>query len=176
LGGSGNFSNANSSTVICGQGATTRSINSVAVFHNFNPLGGTGFSQSEVLILAAETTNATLTSLRSDPFTAATTNQLVLPNNSAYYVRGSCIANVTGGGNTKAWSFEAAIKRGANAASTAIVGAVIKNIVAADAGAATWDITLSADTTNGAFRVQVTGQAATTIRWTCRLDSTEVSY
>jgi hypothetical protein len=176
LGGSGSFSNANSSTVICGQGATARSINSVGVFHNFNALGGTGFSQSEVLILAAETTNATLTSLRSDAFTAATTNQLVLPNNSAYYVRGSCIANVTGGGNTKAWSFEAAIKRGANAASTAIVGAVIKNIVAADAGASTWDITVSANTTNGCLQVQVTGQAATTIRWTCRLDSTEVAF
>lgn len=101
---------------------------------------------------------------------------MTLPDNSAYYVRGSCIANVTGGGNTKAWSFEAAIKRGAGAGTTAIVGAVIKNIVAADAGAATWDITLSADTTNGAFRVQVTGQAATTIRWVCRLDSTEVTY
>lgn len=176
LGGSGSFSNANSSTVICGQGATARSINSVGVFHNFNALGGSGFSQSEVLILAAETTNATLTSLRSDPFTAATTNQLVLPNNSAYYVRGSCIANVTGGGNTKAWSFEAAIKRGANAASTAIVGAVIKNIVAADAGASTWDITVSANTTNGCLQVQVTGQAATTIRWVCRLDSTEVAF
>jgi hypothetical protein len=175
LGGSGNFSNANSSTVICGQGATTRSINSVGVFHNFNTLGGTGFSQSEVLILAAETTNATVTTLRSDPFAAATTNQLVLPNNSAYYVRGSVIANVTGGGNTKAWSFEAAIKRGVNAASTTLMQYSL-NVVASDTGAAAWDITLSADTTNGAFRVQVTGAAATTIRWVCRLDSTEVTY
>jgi hypothetical protein len=83
---------------------------------------------------------------------------------------------VTGGGNTKAWSFEAAIKRGANAASTAIVGAVIKNVVAADAGAATWDITIDANTTNGCLRVQVTGQAATTIRWVCRLESTEVAF
>ena len=174
LGGASNQANANSSTTISGQGARVRSRDSVAVFANNN--NGTGNYQSSVLLISRETTDATVTTLASSVSAAGTSNQMVLANNSAYYVRGSCIANVTGGGDTKAWSFEAAIKRGASAATTAIVGAVIKNIVAADAGAATWDITLSADTTNGAFRVQVTGQAATTIRWTCRLDSTEVTY
>lgn len=174
LGGSSNQANANSSTTLSGQGARARSRDSVAVFANNN--NGTGNYQSSVLLLSRETLDATVTTLASSVAAAGNTNQMVLATNSAYYVRGSCIANVTGGGNTKAWSFEAAIKRGATVASTAIVGAVIKNIVAADAGAATWDITLSADTTNGAFRVQVTGQAATTIRWTCRLDSTEVTY
>jgi hypothetical protein len=174
LGGSSNQSNANSSTILSGQGARVRSRDSVAVFANNN--NGTGNYQSSVLLLSRETTDATVTTLASSVGAAGTSNQMTLPDNAAYYVRGSCIANVTGGGNTKAWSFEAAIKRGAGAGTTAIVGAVIKNIVAADAGAATWDITLSADTTNGAFRVQVTGQAATTIRWTCRLDSTEVAF
>ncbi len=174
LGGASNQANANSSTTISGQGARVRSRDSVAVFANNN--NGTGNYQSSVLLISRETTDATVTTLASSVSAAGTSNQMVLANNSAYYVRGSCIANVTGGGDTKAWSFEAAIKRGASAATTAIVGAVTKNIVAADAGAATWDITLSADTTNGAFRVQVTGQAATTIRWVCRLDSTEVTY
>jgi hypothetical protein len=174
LGGSSHVTDANSSTVISGQGARTRSRDSVAVFANNN--NGLGWYQSSVLLISRETTDATVTTLASSVSAASTTNQLTLPNNSAYYVRGSCIANVTGGGNTKAWSFEAAIKRGANAAATSIVGAVIKNIVAADAGAAAWDITVDADTTNGALRVRVTGQAATTIRWTCRLESTEVSY
>lgn len=176
LGGSFNVSNANSSVVVGGQSGTTRSIESYKALPSNNPISGVGFTQAGLLVLGVQTTDATVTTLRSNSSAASATNQLVLPNNAAYYVRGSCIANVTGGGNTKAWSFEAAIKRGASAATTAIVGAVIKNVVAADAGAATWDITLSADTTNGAFRVQVTGQAATTIRWVCRLDSTEVTY
>jgi hypothetical protein len=176
LGGSSNVSSGSCSVVVGGQSGTARSIDSYKAFPNNNPLGGSGFSQGGIIILARQTTDATVTTLTSFVTAASATNQLALPNNSAYYVRGSCIANVTGGGDTKAWSFEAAIKRGASAATTAIVGAVIKNIVAADAGAATWDITLSADTTNGAFRVQVTGQAATTIRWVCRLDSTEVTY
>lgn len=176
LGGSSNTSNANSSVVVGGQSGTTRSIDSYKALPSNNPIGGSGFTQSGVLVLGRQTTDATVTTLTSNSSAAGTTNQLVLPNNAAYYVRGSCIANVTGGGNTKAWSFEAAIKRGASAAATSIVGAVIKNVVAADAGASTWDITISADTTNGALAVSVTGQAATTIRWVCRLDSTEVTY
>jgi len=178
LASDGATSNGGRSAAIGGAFSTTRSrANSVTFGSFFIPIGYTaGCNQLALMGGARETVDATITTLTNDNNGPATTNQLTLANNSAYYVRGSCIATVTGGGNTKAWSFEAAIKRGANAAATSIVGAVIKNIVAADAGAATWDITLSADTTNGAFRVQVTGQAATTIRWVCRLDSTEVTF
>lgn len=176
LGGSLSSANGQYSAVIAGQRGTTRSVDSYRSSPSGDTFTTTGGCQTGLLVLGVQTTDATVTTLRSNSSAASATNQLVLPNNSAYYVRGSCIANVTGGGNTKAWSFEAAIKRGANAASTAIVGAVIKNVVAADAGAATWDITIVADTTNGALQVQVTGQAATTIRWTCRLESTEVTY
>jgi hypothetical protein len=178
LAGGNNTINSTRSACIAGQYGTSRSINGFIVTPASNaPIASSaGVSQTGLLVLGRQTTDATVTTLASDTSAASTTNQLTLPNNSAYYVSGSCIANVTAGGGTKAWSFEAAIKRGANAASTAIVGAVIKNVVAADAGAATWDITLSADTTNGAFRVQVTGQAATTIRWVCRVNSTEVTY
>jgi hypothetical protein len=177
-GGSFNRANAQNSAVIGGQRGITRSIQGLVVIPSgSSPMGiQFGLSQTGILILARQTTDATVTTLTSNASGAGTGNQMTLPDSAAYYVRGSCIANVTGGGNTKAWSFEAAIKRGASAATTAIVGTVIKNIVAADAGAATWDITISADTTNGALAVSVTGQAATTIRWVCRLDSTEVTY
>jgi hypothetical protein len=178
VGGSTNTPNNLSCVVVGGSYGTTRSVSGQVTFPASNtPLAVTaGATQASLLCLGVATTDATVTTLRSDTSAATTTNQLVLPNNSAYYVRGSCIANVTGAGNTKSWTFEAAIKRGASAATTAIVGAVIKNIVAADAGAATWDITIDADTANGALRVRVTGQASTTIRWVCRLDSTEVTY
>lgn len=176
LGGTLSSANGSYSSVIGGKRGNTRSVNSYRCYPSGEPFTTDAGCQAGLLVLAVQTTDATVTTLRSNSSAASATNQLVLPNNAAYYVSGSCIANVTGGGNTKAWSFEAAIKRGASAATTAIVGAVIKNVVAADAGAATWDITISADTTNGALAVSVTGQAATTIRWTCRLESTEVTY
>lgn len=178
FGSTNSQANGNTAVVVGGQYGTSRSVHGrfVAPASRVPISSNAGVSQTSLLVIANSTTDATVTTLRSNFSAVSATNQLVLPNNSAYYVSGSCIANVTGGGNTKAWSFEAAIKRGASAATTAIVGAVIKNVVAADAGAATWDITISADTTNGALAVSVTGQAATTIRWVCRLDSTEVTY
>jgi len=143
----------------------------------FAPINPTlGISQGGYLILGRQTTDATATRLTSDTSAAATTNQVILPNNSAYYVKGSIIANVTGGGNTKSWDFIATIKRGANAAATSIVGAVTLNVQAADAGASTWVVAITADTTNGGLAVTVTGQASTTIRWVCKIETTEVTF
>ena len=137
---------------------------------------GEGCAQAGLLILGLETTNATSGVLRSDQGTAGNGNQLKLPNNSAYFFKGSVIAGVTGGGNTKAWEFKGAIKRGANAAATSIVGSVIKDLIASDTGASTWDITITADTTNGGISVTVTGQVSTTIRWVCKIETTEMVY
>jgi hypothetical protein len=85
------------------------------------------------------------------------------------------VAGVTGGGNTKGWTIEGVIKRGANAASTTLVGSTVMSSYA-DVGAATWTIALSADTTNGGLAVTFTGQAATTIRAVCSINTTEMTY
>jgi hypothetical protein len=177
-GGSNNAANALYSCIPGGRRGTARSIVGFFVFPACSvPIAdAVGVSQGGMLILGVQTTDATTTTLRSDTSAAGTGNQLTLPNNSAYYVRGSVIANVTGGGNTKAWTLEGAIKRGANAASTAVVAAFTTTVVAADAGASTWTIAVSADTTNGCLKVDVTGQAATTIRWVCKLETTEVTF
>jgi len=161
-----------------GRFGNTRSISGYgALAATSVPLAATpGVTQAGLLLIGVQTTDATTTTLRSNTGAASTANQLVLANNSAYYVRGSCIANVTAGGDTKAWTFEAVIKRGANAAATSLVTAVVPVVTAADTGAAAWTIAVAADTTNGALQVQVTGAAATTIRWVCKLESTEVTF
>lgn len=177
-GGNGNIANGNYSTVIGGRRGLTKSIvGYVAIPACSIPIAdASGVSQAGILVLGVQTTDASVTILRSNTSAESASNQLWLPNNSAALVRGSVIANVTGGGNTKAWTFEGTIKRGASAAATSIVGAFAINTIAADAGASTWTIAVSADTTNGALQVQVTGQAATTIRWVCKLESTEVTF
>ena len=179
-GGAENLANASYSFVSGGYRGTARSIQGYHVFPAiYNAIsGGTlyGKTQSALLLLARQTTDATATVLTSNSSAAATTNQVILPNNSAYHFKGSVIATVTGGGDTASWEFKGAIKRGANAASTAIVGTVIKDVVAYDAGASAWDVTFTADTTNGGLKVEVTGAAATTIRWVAKLETTEVTY
>lgn len=178
IGGASNSANSDSSIIVGGQRGTSRSIvgNSVTPASRHPIDQSFGVQQLATLLLGRQTTNATATRLASDANAAGTTNQVILPNNSAYYVKGSVIATVTGGGNTKSWDFIATIKRGANAAATSIVGAVILNTIAQDAGAATWVVAVTADTTNGGIAVTVTGAAATTIRWVCKIETTEVTF
>jgi hypothetical protein len=125
--------------------------------------------------LGKQTTDATPTVVTIDGNAGATTNQVILPNNSAYFFRGEVISGKTAGGDSKGWTIEGVIKRGANAAATTLVGSTVTSLYA-DAGAATWTIGLTADTTNGGLTVTFTGQLSTTIRTVCQIRTTEMTY
>lgn len=178
VGGELNTASGSHSFISGGYRGWTRGITGYHVFPAcLAPVAlGAGVTQSALLLLGRQTTDATATVLASNSSPAGTTNQVILPNNSAYYFRGSVIAGVTGAGDSKAWTFEGAIKRGANAASTAIVGTVVLNTIAQDTGAAAWTVAITADTTNGGIAVTVTGAAATTIRWVAKIETTEMTY
>jgi hypothetical protein len=176
LGGYQNIANGQMSSILGGRFGNTRSINGNFVF-SINPISDvSGLSQSSVLILGKQTTDATPTALCSNGSAAGTTNQVILPNNSAYFFRGEVVSGKTAGGDTKGWTIEGVIKRGANAASTALVGTPTVTSTYADAGASAWDIAVTADTTNGGIRVTFTGQAATTIRTVCQIRTTEMTF
>lgn len=177
IGGTGNVTTADYSTVIGGARGTDRGIKAIVVTPaSYQPIEPkAGVSQTSLLVLGTQTTNATATRLTCDGSAAAANNQLILSDNSAVYFRGSVIANVTGGGDTKSWTFDGQIKRGANAASTTIRGTTITSPYS-DAGASAWSIALTVDTTYGGLAVTVTGQASTTIRWVCKIETTEVAY
>jgi hypothetical protein len=166
------------SAIMGGRGGTTRGITGYHVFPACSiPIAsGAGYSQSGLLVLGKQTTDATATVITSDVNAASATNQVALPSNSAYVFKAMVIAGVTGAGNTSAWKLEGAIKRGVGVGTTAIVGTVTATRLAYDAGASTWAVTATADTTNGALAFTVTGQAATTIRWVCKVETTEMTY
>jgi hypothetical protein len=176
VGGYGNSANGAYSTLVGGTQGTSRSINGMVVFPaSVYPLAQQGNSQAGLLILARQTTDTTATVLTSDQSAAAANNQIFLPVNSAYYFKGSVIAGVTGGGNTKAWTFDGAIKKGA-ANSVAFIGTPTVTSGYADSGASSWSIVLTANTTNDTLTVTVTGQASTTIRWVCKIETTEMTF
>jgi hypothetical protein len=176
--GFGSNSNGVSSAVLGASRGIARSIAGNTVFAGSNsPIASAnGVCQSALLILARQTTDATPTVLASNTSAATTTNQVILPNNSAYFFRGEVISGKTAAGDTKGWTIEGVIKRGANAASTALVGIPTVTSTYADVGAATWDIAVTADTTNGGIRVTFTGQAATTIRTVAQIRTTEMTF
>lgn len=174
-GGSNSTANSTNSFAF-GSAATARSIVGNTVFSaNDAPYSG-GAKQLAMLTVGAQTTDATATVLRSNTSAASTANQVVLASNSAYYFRGECVAGVTAAGNTKGWYIEGVIKRATLAASTVLVGTPSVTSLYADAGAATWNLAVTADTTNGALAITATGQAATTIRWLCQIRTTEMGF
>jgi len=177
-GGRQNTANSDYSFIGGGRRGTARSIAGCQVFPACDvPIAdAVGVSQSALLLLARQTTDATATVLTSNSSAATTTNQVILPNNSAYSFSGEVIAGVTGAGDTARWTINGAIKRGANAASTAMVGTATVTMTHNDAGAATWVVAVTADTTNGGIAVTVTGAASTTIRWVCKINTTEMTY
>jgi hypothetical protein len=171
--------NGYASTVIGGEIGISRSIaGNIVLCASSQPISGqpAGAFQSAVLVLARQTTDATPTVLASNSSSATTTNQVILPNNSAYFFTGEVVAGVTGGGNTKGWTIEGVIKRGANTASTALVGTPTVTSTYADAGASTWVIAVTADTTNGGLAVTFTGQASTTIRTVAKISTVEMTF
>ena len=179
-GGQDNLANASFSFVSCGYTGTTRSIVGYHVFpaiYDAITVGSYyGKTQSALLLIARETTDATATVLTSNSSAAAATNQVTLPNNSAYSFSGEVIAGVTGAGNSARWTINGAIKRGANAASTVMIGTPTVVMSHFDAGAAAWVVAVTANTTLGCITVTVTGAAATTIRWVCKINTTEMTY
>ena len=130
-------------------------------------------TQTTIQTVGRETTTATPATLST--LNSSSTNIYLnrMDINSAYAFKIMVVANITGGGNTKAWELTGCIKRGASGVPT-LVGAVTKTIIAADAGTSTWDATVVIDT--DAFSVQATGAAATTIRWAASIYCAEVEF
>lgn len=133
-----------------------------------------GDSQKTSLVLRRSTSNATATVLATNGSAGSAANQKTLVNNSLVTFRGRVSARQNTTGDSAAWEFSGAIKRGANAASTALLSAVTPVLIGADTGAAAWALTVTADATTGCLKIEATGEASKTIRWVCVLDCCEV--
>jgi hypothetical protein len=133
-----------------------------------------GDAQLGQFVLRCATTNATATVLTTNNSAAGTTNQVILPNNSAYAFTGTVVARqqASGGTASAAWKVEGLIRREANAASTVLVASTVTAIDNTPG----WALALSADTTNGGLAVTATGAAATNIRWIATISTSEVTY
>ena len=131
-----------------------------------------------MMLLGANTVDATATVLTSDGQVAASNNQMQPPNNSAIFFDGYVVGTVStvSAGNTKSWAFTGLVKKGTSAGTIAFVGTPTNTSPFADAGASTWTMAVGLDTTNGTIKFTVTGQAATSIRWVCTMRLTEVSF
>ena len=131
--------------------------------------GSGGYRQSSFFIEFATTINATPTVLAG-----AAVSRLVLPVDTTWAFSILLVARRTDADNeSAAYEFVGCIDRNAPASSTALVGTVTKTVLAEDTAA--WDADVDADTTNGALRITVTGEASKTIRWVAFIRTVEVT-
>jgi len=137
-------------------------------------LSGVGSSQTGILVLMSDTTDATTEALTANNSAPGITNQVILPNNSAYAFHGTIVARQDAASGTAcaAWKIVGLIRREGSAGTTVLVNSattVLDNTPA-------WGMALSADTTYGGLKIEVTGAAATNIRWVATIHTSEVTY
>lgn len=148
-----------------GYGSNTRGVSYLNAWAGYQFGNSDGSVQDVKLMLVKSTTNATLSYPASDSGALTFTNTLAMPNNSSMVFEAIVVARQNTTGDTKSWLVQGHIRRGANAAATAMVAAATITPLAADAGAAAWTLGVIASTTLGCPLFEVTGEASKTIRW-----------
>jgi len=128
-----------------------------------------GDAQTETYVLRGITTNNTQTQIYLD----GSGSQMVLTNNSTWTFRILITAHRTDAIDRAGWIVEGVIGRDAGAATTALSGTPSTTTLRrTDTNFA---VAVSADTTNGALSIKVTGNTGKTVRWVATVWTTEVT-
>jgi|5_EtaG_2_1085323.scaffolds.fasta_scaffold00897_6 hypothetical protein len=172
FGGESQVDSGHDRSIVLGRGAKSRTKGGVH-FGGYNAISA-GQNQSGIYVLASNTTDATAEALTTDNSTAGTSNQVVLPNNSAYAFSGTIVARqkASEGTASAAWKVEGLIRREGSAGTTVLVNSattVLDNTPS-------WGMALSADTTNGCLKIAVNGAASTNVRFVGTITTSELIY
>lgn len=128
-----------------------------------------GDAQTSVVVMRNETDAAVPTEL----FCGTSTDQsLILPDDTTWAFSILITARRTDADDESAgYLFQGVIDN--NAGTTALVGSVIKTVLAEDTVA--WDADVVADDANDALRINVTGEALKTIQWVARVELSQTT-
>lgn len=187
IGGTGNTASASTATVLGGSTNTADGVYSMASGFESSALtlygvqtratgkfSTAGDNQRMVFQLRRQTTGDTPAVLLADGSTHSATTSIGLSNSTIFRFRGMVVGRTSAHVN-KTVEFHGAVKRDANAASTALIGSVTYDTLE-DAGASTWVVSVAPNTTLGTLDITVTGEAATTIRWGATIEVMAVTY
>lgn len=131
-----------------------------------------GDAQAGEMVLRAATTDATPTALTSDGAAAGASDQFILANTSVAMLRVQVAARASDGSGKHALVCDVQVRRDANAASTLVLAGT--PVVLSSGTVTGWAVAFTADTTNGGLRIEVTGAAATAIKWVGRVSGVEM--
>lgn len=159
-------------SMVTGRNARARGITAVHAFSSGN-VSSAGDVQARRLHVFCNTTDATLKALTAGGAAASATNNIAIPTAGAAAFRAIvCAKQVSAGTDCKSWEVTGLIKNPAGTIS--FVGTPTVTVIAADAGAAAWTLTVAADNTLKVLRLDATGAAATGIYWSGVIEVAEV--
>ena len=131
-----------------------------------------GDAQAGRYMLRTTTINAAATEMFVDGTNGSV--RLALPDDATWTFKVTVTGHRTDLGNGHAgYTASGVIYRGAGANTTSIQGSVQK-VVLAESNPS-WDINITADTTNGSLKVTVTGETGKTIRWVALIETVEIT-
>lgn len=137
--------------------------------HASGRFSANGDAQHAIFVLRAKTTNATPATLYLDGLST----RLTIPNGKALFATVQISGINSTGAQAAHYTRKVAIKNVSNTCS--LIGAV--STVGTDVeDVAGWDVAITADNTNKALQINVTGAASTTIRWVAVVDAVEIAY
>lgn len=117
-----------------------------------------GFGDTELVMNALDFTNQ---------------GRIELPNKSAFVFRGEIVAYNQSSEQAAAWKFEGVARRGNGPETTVLVSPVTAELIAGDTGTEDWTVSITADTTLGCVRIDVT---STNAYWSATVHTSETSY
>jgi len=134
-----------------------------------------GDAQIQISTLRIATTDATQTAMLTPDVLGK--SRVTIPADTSWVFSALIIgrSDEADGNDSGAYRIEGCLTRD-ESNNTALVGSVTVTTIAESAGATAWSVTATADDTNEALAIQVTGEAATNIRWVAKVDIAQVTY
>jgi len=131
-----------------------------------------GDAQGGQYILRSDTTDATAEAMTTNNSTAAATNQIVAATDTCITFHGTITAMQNGAQAYGGWEIKGMLVNDGGTTSLALGN--VSDMAANNASS--WAVALSADNTNNALKIQVTGEASHNIRWVANVQTSEVTY
>jgi hypothetical protein len=166
-GGGNNTASGVNSTIIGGYRAVANSVGMAA--YAAGRFAADGDAQRVDYILRIITIDATPTTLMLD----GNASRLLIPNGKALFATITIAGIINGGSKAVHYCRKVAIKNVSN--TTSLIGTV--SVAGTDVeNDAAYDVAITADNTNKALQINVTGKASETIRWVAHVAGVEIGH
>jgi hypothetical protein len=131
-----------------------------------------GDAQGGQFILRSDTTDATAEAMTTSNSAASATNQIVAASDTCITFHGTVVAMQNGAQAHAGWEIKGMLVN--DGGTTTLALGNVSDMAATNAS--NWVVALSADNTNNALKIQVTGEASHNIRWVANVQTSEVTY